>query len=243
MNYTDAQWVGIAFIFLGMILALAWAARAYIPGLASLFIPSSVIAGFVVLLIGPQVLGALGGGQGLIPQQVLDTWRVLPGLMINVVFAAVMLGKTLPSLKEIWGQSAPHFILGSVLSFGQFALGALAVVGILTPFFGLTDKAGSIIELAFAGGHGTIAGMGPLLTEAGAAEVVDLGLGLATISMATGVIGGTLLVKYALRHQGISIARQNPISDAEALHITAIAGVADQDDKPVPEMTHPACRR
>lgn len=56
-----------------------------------------------------------------------------------------MLGKKLPSLKDIWGESAPHFIVGSAFSFGQFALDALAVALILTPVFGLTDLAGSIL--------------------------------------------------------------------------------------------------
>jgi ESS family glutamate:Na+ symporter len=84
--------------------------------------------------------------------------------------------------------------LGSVFSFGQFAIGGLAVAFLLTPVFGLPDAAGSIIEMSFAGGHGTIAGMGGLLEDAGAGELVDIGLGLATISMLTGVIGGTVLV-------------------------------------------------
>jgi hypothetical protein len=53
----------------------------------------------------------------------------------------------------------PHVALGSVFSFGQFALGGLAVALLLTPVFGLPDAAGSIIEMSFAGGHGTIAGM------------------------------------------------------------------------------------
>lgn len=230
ITYSEAQWIGLAFVFLAMVLGLGWLARRYIPGLASLFIPASVISGFVILLIGPQMLGAWTGTDGLIPEPVLDVWRVLPGILINVVFATIMLGKTLPSIKSIWQESAPHFILGSVLSFGQFALGAFAVVLILTPFFGLSDMAGSILELSFAGGHGTMAGMGPLLTEAGAPEVVDLGLGLATISMVTGVIGGSILVRYAIANPKIPVARKQPATDTEAHEITARAGIARQDN-------------
>jgi ESS family glutamate:Na+ symporter len=231
-DYSEAQWVGVAFVFLGLVLALAWLVRRYVPPFAALLIPTSVIAGFVILLVGPQVLGAWTGTNGLVPQQVLDTWRNLPGLMINVVFAAIMLGKTLPSLPAIWQQSAGHFILGSVLSFGQFALGALVVVLVLTPVFGLTDLAGSIIELSFAGGHGTIAGMGPLLEEAGAPEVVDLGLGLATISMITGILGGSLLVRYALSKDSIPVARTTVPTDAEDLDLHAVR-VAPVDAAPV----------
>jgi len=238
-DYSDAQWVGVAFVFLGMVLALAWLVRRYVPPFAALLIPTSVIAGFVILLIGPQMLGAWTGTNGLIPHQVLNTWQSLPGLMINIVFAAIMLGKTLPSLRDIWGQSAGHFILGSILSFGQFALGALAVVLILTPVFGLTDLAGSIIELSFAGGHGTIAGMGPLLAEAGAPEVVDLGLGLATISMITGILGGSMLVRYALSKESIPVARTTVPTDAEDLdlHAVRVAPVDVEASEEAPEDT------
>lgn len=231
-DYTEAQWVGVAFVFLCLVLALAWLVRRYVPPFAQLLIPTSVIAGFVILLIGPQMLGAWTGTDGLIPEQVLEVWRNLPGIMINIVFASIMLGKALPSIRDIWGQSAGHFILGSVLSFGQFALGALAVVFVLTPVFGLTDLAGSIIELSFAGGHGTIAGMGPLLEDAGAPEVVDLGLGLATISMITGILGGSLLVRYALSKDSIPVARSTVPTAAEDLdlHAVRVAPVDVEDD-------------
>ncbi len=46
--------------------------------------------------------------------------------------------------------------------------------------------AGSSLELSFAGGPGTIAGMGPLPAEAGALEIVDLGLSQGNV--ATGFI-------------------------------------------------------
>lgn len=51
--------------------------------------------------------------------------------------------------------------------------------------------------------------MGGLLEDAGAGELVDIGLGLATISMLTGVIGGTVLVNWAVRKPGIDVAREH----------------------------------
>ena len=209
-GYTDAQWAGIAFVLLGIALMLAVVLRRFVPFLAALYIPASVIAGFLILLLGPQVLGAITGGWSLVPPEAASVMARLPGLMINIVFAGIMIGKSLPSVRQIWTESAPHVILGSVFSFGQFALGAFAVAFILTPLFGLPDAAGSILELSFAGGHGTIAGMGGILEEAGAPEVVDIGLGLATISMITGVVGGSILVNYAIRSPRIQVARMAP---------------------------------
>src|SRR5262245_6208467 len=183
--------------------------RQAVPWLAAVYMPASVLAGFLILLVGPQVLGHVTNGWSLIPARTIPVLSSLPGLLINVVFGGIMIGKTLPSLRRIWSEAAPHAILGSVFSFGQFAIGGLVVTFLLTPVFGLPDAAGSIIEMSFAGGPGTIAGLGGLLDDAGAGELVDIGLGLATISMLTGVIGGTVLVNWAVRNPRIDVAREH----------------------------------
>ncbi len=221
-EFSDAQWVGISFVYVGIVLVVALWLRRRIGVLAAWHLPGSVIAGFVLLLIGPQVLGQALGSYELVPQQVMDVLSRLPGLMINIVFAGIMIGKALPSAREIWQESAPHVILGSAFSFGQFALGALAVTFVLSPLFGLHEAAGSILELSFAGGHGTIAGMGPILDDAGASDVIDLGLGLATISMITGVVGGSALVNYAIKSPRIDVARTRPVDAAAP---TALADI------------------
>src|SRR5690349_10116172 len=196
--------------------------RRAVPWLAAAYIPASVLAGFLILLAGPQVLGEVTNGWSLVPAQTVPVLSALPGLLINVVFGGIMIGKTLPSLRGIWNTAAPHVILGSVFSFGQFALGGLAVTLLLTPVFGLPDAAGSIIEMSFAGGHGTIAGMGGLLDDAGAGELVDVGLGLATISMLTGVIGGTVLVNWAVRKPRIEVARKHTTARSTASRLSDV---------------------
>jgi glutamate:Na+ symporter, ESS family len=218
-SLTDAQWVAFSFVMLGMALICGMLVRQAVPWLAAVYIPTSVLAGLLILLAGPQVLG----DWSLIPGETIPVLSALPGLLINVVFGGILIGKTLPSMRRIWDDAAPHAILGGVFSFGQFALGGLAVTVLLTPVFGLADAAGSLIEMSFAGGHGTIAGMGELLEDEGAGELVDIGLGLATISMLTGVIGGTVLVNWAVREPGIEVARE---------HTTARSTVSRLSDVP-----------
>jgi glutamate:Na+ symporter, ESS family len=221
-SLTDAQWVAFSFVLLGIALICGMLLRHAVPWLAAVYIPTSVLAGFLVLLAGPQVLGELTNGWSLIPAQTVTVLSALPGLLINVVFAGIMIGKTLPSVRRIWNDAAPHAILGGVFSFGQFAIGGLAVTFLLTPVFELPDAAGSIIEVSFAGGHGTIAGMGGLLEDAGAGELVDVGLGLATISMLTGVIGGTVLVNWAVRKPGIEVARERTATRSTASRLSEV---------------------
>ncbi|MBB3603801.1 ESS family glutamate:Na+ symporter [Mycolicibacterium sp. BK556] len=204
---TDAQTVGFALVILGVMFGVGWIVRSRLSFLRAMFIPSSIVAGFLVLLLGPQVLGRLIGTNGLFPTEVLDIWRVMPGLLINVVFGAIMIGKTLPTPRRLWQAAAPHALFGTFLSLGQFALAGLAVLFILGPVFGLPPAAGALLEMSFAGGHGTIAGMGQLLAEAGAPELVDVGLGLATISMITGIGVGSALVRWAVRSPRVTVAR------------------------------------
>jgi ESS family glutamate:Na+ symporter len=162
------------------------------------------------------------GGWSLIPARTISVLSALPGLLINIVFGGIMIGKRLPSMRGIWTDAAPHAILGGVFSLGQFAIGGLAVALLLTPVFGLPDAAGSIIEMSFAGGHGTIAGMGGLLDDAGAGELVDVGLGLATISMLTGIVGGAVLVNWAVRRPGIDVAREHTTTRFTACRLSEV---------------------
>jgi ESS family glutamate:Na+ symporter len=90
---------------------------------------------------------------------------------------------------------------------------------LLGPAFGFSDKGGALIELSFAGGHGTLAGLGPVLEAYGAGELVEVGLGLATIGLVTGVVVGTLLVNFAINSPAIPVARQNPTTPDEDLDI------------------------
>lgn len=228
---TDAQTIGLAIVILGVIFAVGWLVRGRIRLLRSLFIPSSIIAGFLVLLLGPQVLGRLTGTAGLFPDAVIDVWRVLPGLLINVVFGAIMIGKTLPPPRSLWRAASPHALLGVVLSLGQFALGGMLVLFLLTPVFGLAPEAGALLEMSFAGGHGTIAGMGQLLADVGAPELVDVGLGLATISMITGVVVGSALVRWAVRSPKVEVMRNAAPTAAENYDIDRIR-VAPADERP-----------
>src|SRR5262245_17898055 len=99
---TSAEWVGLSFVYLGIVLMASMYVRRHVPGLAASHIPASVIAGFLLLLLGPQVLGHWTGGDGLVPQNVVDVLSQLPGLLINVVFAGIMVGKALPDVRSIW---------------------------------------------------------------------------------------------------------------------------------------------
>jgi ESS family glutamate:Na+ symporter len=87
--------------------------------------------------------------------------------------------------------------------------------------------------MSFAGGHGTLAGLTPVLMKYGAGDLLEVGLGLATIGMVTGILVGTMLVNYAVRSPSIPVARQNPTSPDEGLDIDH--HLPSPDDEPIDE--------
>lgn len=200
--------VGFSFIMIGIFLILGKILRFHTKWLRTLFLPSSIIGGFLALLLGPDVLGRLTSRvfdessvlyNGVIPEFVLDIWSTLPGLFINVVFAALLLGKTVPSMKKIWHTAGPQIIMGHVVSFGQYVVGLLLTLLVLTPLFGVNPLSGALIEIAFVGGHGTAAGLANTFVELGYPDGADLSLGLATVGILSGVIAGIIIINIGYR--------------------------------------------
>jgi ESS family glutamate:Na+ symporter len=211
--------IGLSFVILTLVFAGAALIRRFSRPLRALFIPTAVIGGFLMLALGPEGLGRVNGGYGLFTDTTFGVWKVLPGLLINVMCASLLLGERLPPLKTIWGLSGSHVIMAGIMSTGQFAVGSIVALLVLGPVFGFTDKSGALIELSFAGGHGTLAGLTPVLVAYGAEDLLEVGLGLATIGMVTGIVIGTMLVNYAVNSPNISVARHDRTSDKEDLDI------------------------
>jgi glutamate:Na+ symporter, ESS family len=229
----SAQDIGLAFITLSLVFAGAALIRRWTKLLRSLFIPTAVIGGFLGLALGPEVLGRLTGGEGIFSSGTFRVWEVVPGLLINVMCASLLLGERLPHVKSIWSVSAPHVIVAGIASAGQYAVGGILVLVLLRPLFDTPPEAGALIEMSFAGGHGTLAGLSGVLDEHGVGDLLDVGLGLATVGMVTGVVIGTLLVNYAVKSPTIPIARQNPTSPQEDLDIDH--HTPSPDDPPIDE--------
>src|SRR5262249_34086737 len=211
--------VGQSVVLLALVFLGAALIRKSSRHLRALFLPTAVIGGFLALALGPEGVGRLTHSNGIFPDQTFAVWQVLPGMLINVMAASLLLGEQLPAPRKIWGISGPHVIMAGIQSAGQFAVAGILVVVLLGPVCGFSDKGGALIELSFAGGHGTLAGLGPVFAEYGAGELVEVGLGLATIGLVTGVVVGTILVNYAINSPSISVARQNPTTPDEDLDI------------------------
>ena len=222
MSVTD---VFVSLLVAGLFLVVAKLLRSAVPLFRTLFLPASVIAGVLALLMGPQVLGGafalLGLGSawhdGVLPTSVLEVWSALPSLLISVVFAALFIGKTIPSLREIWRIAGPQVALGQAIAWGQYVVGIVLALLLLTPVFGLDPIAGALIEIGFEGGHGTAAGLADTFATFGFPEGADLALGLATVGLVAGVLLGTVLVNWGVRTGRITLNEAgDPVDAARA---------------------------
>ena len=214
-----------AFIIVGILLLIARVIKQKIELFQTLYIPESIIAGAIALLLGTGALGAiavsLGASPdsyiagGLFPEEMREVWSQAPGVFINIVFAALFLGEHIPNPKQIWRKTAPQVAFGQTLAWGQYVLGILVTLLVLTPVFGINPIAGALIEIGFEGGHGTAGGMADTLTELGFTEGGDLALGLATVGIVSGIIFGTVLAHWG-RKKGYIKSEPVAVEDGDA---------------------------
>lgn len=231
--------IGFELLYIGVFIIIGKVLRVNTRWMQNLFLPSSLIAGFVALIVGPQVLGKLlghwsdGMSSGLLTDNVIDVWSVLPGLMINIVFATLFLGNPLPSKKNIVKYGGPQLAFGWTIGWGQYVIAILLTVLLLTPMFGMPSMAGALIEIAFEGGHGTAAGMQGTFEKLGFPEGYDLSIGLATVGVLTGIIVGIILINW-----GVRTGKTRMIKDVEGFSDLRKKGIIEYENRePAAELT------
>ncbi|MUV37231.1 hypothetical protein JNUCC1_01037 [Lentibacillus sp. JNUCC-1] len=234
--------IGFAILYLGVFILIGKWLRVHVKWMQNLFLPSSLIAGFLVLLVGPQVAGRITGyfvsddsfwSTGILTENIVSVWETLPGLMINIVFATLFLGKKLPSLKNIWQIGGPQLAFGWTVGWGQYVIGIGLTVLLLTPFFGVPPIAGALIEIAFEGGHGTAAGMKSTFEEVNFAAGYDLAVALATVGVLSGVIVGIILINWGVRKQKTKV-----IEDVQGFSTLRKKGIMEYENRePAADLT------
>jgi len=179
---------------IGLLLFISTIIRLKVDFLRKLFIPASLLAGIIGLILGPHFLK-------VIPADMMSSLGALPGHMITIVFACMLLGVK----KEA---NAPGTMTHNVLaglgwlwscSFLQVGIISVMTALLLTPVFGVDPMFGSVFEVGWAGGHGTAGGMVQVYNKLGWAAGGDLGKTTATIGLMVGIICGMMIINYGVR--------------------------------------------
>jgi len=229
-NLKDALF---AYIIAAILLLVGRVIRQNVGALKALYIPSSIVAGVLALLLGPEVLGRWVDATspiaklGLFPDTMQAVWQQSPSVFINIVFAALFLGEAIPSPREIWRKAASQVAFGQTLAWGQYVVGMLLTIFVLVPVFGLPPIAGALIEVAFEGGHGTAAGMAATFTQLGFPDGGDLALGLATVGIVSGIVSGIVLANWGRKNGHIAVVSH---SETDAATLPAVGSYTEHPD-------------
>ena len=180
------------FAVLSALLVCGKLLRLYVPFLQRLYLPSSVIGGFVGLAL-------LSCFREHVPAEWIACAQKMPGFLINVIFATLFLGVETPRLGKIVRVAFPQLCFGQLLAWGQYVLGLGLAGFLLVPLFGVPPAFGNLLEIGFQGGHGTVGGMSESFKSFGWEDGIDLGLTVATAGMIVGVVVGMALVNWAYK--------------------------------------------
>lgn len=210
------QAIGFAIVLLAAIMLLGKYLRVKVPFIQKLLLPSCIIAGFLGLILGPEVVGRLaeplGAGWlaegGVFTAEIYEVWGTLPGLLISVVFATLFLGSRIPSPKRVAKLAGPQLSIGVAYGSGQYVVGLLLALLVLAPLFGVSPMMGALIEIAFEGGHGTAGGMRSAFEDMGIPEAADLALAMATVGLVSAIVIGVAVVNWGVRTGRTRVLKQ-----------------------------------
>ncbi len=185
----------LSFVCLSVLLGLGYWIRRKLILLQRLYLPASVIAG----LLGLILIQSFQGAGHPLPAEWTAGWSKLPGILINLVFACLFLGVEIPGVSKVWKSAGRQLAYGQIVAWGQYVVGIGLVLFLLGPVFHLNELFGAVLPVGFEGGHGTAGGLGPLFEELNWSEGKDFALASATAGILGAIIVGMALVNWAVR--------------------------------------------
>ena len=178
---------------MSMLLLLAQFLRAKLKILQNLYLPASVIAGVLGIVLGKHYAAILPFS---------DKIGSYAYILSCLVFAGLFIGnKDKISVKKIWNEAGDTFALNCGMEVGQYGFSVVIGTLLLTLFFPTVHEAFSILmPSGFCGGFAFAASIGGMVTElTGWEDAAAIAQTFATIGLLLGVFGGILLINIYCR--------------------------------------------
>jgi glutamate:Na+ symporter, ESS family len=174
---------------IGALLLVGTLVRRWVVPAQRLLLPASVIAGFLGLLLGPEVLG-------LLPFS--DQLGTYASVLIAVIFACLPFSDEAGS--RGFGRSTAAFSSYSMAMYAlQVGLGMVLAYVLFVPVFGTPEGFGLLLFGGWAGGFGSAAAIGTVFEQAGWQEASSLAFTSATVGLLVGVVGGIIWANWGAR--------------------------------------------
>ncbi|MDR3138695.1 MAG: hypothetical protein LBT95_03365 [Treponema sp.] len=181
------------FCVLSALLLVGALLRGIIPVFRKLFLPASVIGGFIGLLIGPIIWK--GGGIPF-PKEWIATWSALPGILIVPVVASTALGMKFSKSGKTAGKTSANVIKTFAIFFGIAAIQLLIGIIVRQIFvkggMDLYAPFGYELTMGFSGGHGTAGVVGNYFKGL-ALPYWEIAQGVTTTTATFGLVGGMII--------------------------------------------------
>ena len=177
-------------LILGLLL-IGQLLRTKVKLVQKLFIPPSLIAGTLGLILGEN------GLQWLPFSNQLGTYSAV---LIALVFASLPLASPKFSMNEVKGRVGSIWAyaqLGMLLQWSIAGLFGLLVLSVVWP--NLNPAFGIMLPTGFYGGHGTAAAIGAAFNNLGWEDATSLGMTTATVGIVLAIVVGLMFIKMAAR--------------------------------------------
>lgn len=194
------------FIFVATLLVLGIGLRLRFAIFRWLYIPASVLAGMIGLLIIQVDFSVTLTSHTTAWSETLKSW---PGFLIAVIFAGMLLEREPAPWRKSISRVGRQGLMVWVIVLGETAIGLIATLLLIKPFFDVPHSFGTLIETGFAGGHGTAAAMGQVFNHPTIQldNGLDLGILMATCGLLYGLISGIFWINVAVRRGWIKKQR------------------------------------
>ena len=210
-----------ALSLLSVLLLVGTFLRAKVKLFQSLYLPASVIGGFIGMIISPEILGRFSNYS--ISEEWIKTYSLLPGILSVPIFAAIPLGMFLNSSNNSNEKKSIKSLYPSkvLICFGLFQCAAMtqSAIGYATNMFfskinpqlNMYRTFGYELSAGFAGGHGLAAATGKLLEGFGIPQweiAQGVALTTATIGLIGGIVFGIIFINLAVRKNKTKIIKR-----------------------------------
>lgn len=171
-----------------LLLMAAFVIREFVRPLQRWFLPSSVVAGLIGLVLGPQVLGLI---------HIPETFSGFNSIMMRIIMTCVVMGVAF-SGKRLMAHM--DYALANIFLYGaQMIVGVLIMLMVANFWPGMPEGWGILGTFAYFGSHGGVAAAGSVLEELGSSGAVGIGLILATGGLIISMVVGMAVVNYGVR--------------------------------------------
>lgn len=182
------------FMWASIFLVIAKQLREKITLFQNYFIPSSLIAGFLGWILGPNMLKYATMSSSI--SQYSSAFIVLIFAAIGLPGLGIKKGEGKGRMKELAG----YCVYRQMAWAWQFSIPIVISVLFLSKLYpGLHNSFGFTIPSAFIGGAGTAVAMGDIVGELGWADFTPIGITAAAIGILVGLIGGIIIIKMAAK--------------------------------------------